>query len=86
MTSSAAATSLSSHGSARPIVEMTAHELLALQERGELTAVAIAEAFLTAAQQLEVHLRSFLWLDAEEVLRQAQAVDLRRRSGQPLGP
>lgn len=70
---------------ARSIPEMTAVELLHLQQKGELTAQTIAEAFLSAVQQREPTLRSFLWMDSEDVLRQAAAVDAKRRAGQPLG-
>ena len=70
---------------ARSLPEMTAAELLHLQQKGELTAQTIAEAFLSAVQQREPILRSFLWMDSEDVLRQAAAVDAKRRAGQPLG-
>jgi len=70
---------------AQSIIEMTATELLRLQHQGDLTAQDIARAFLEAIHQREPILRSFLWIDPEEVLRQAARVDAKRHAGQPVG-
>ncbi len=67
------------------LTERTATELLQLQQAGQATARDIAEAFLQAAQSREPQLRSFLLLDAEDVRRQAAAIDA-KRGRQPLGP
>jgi aspartyl-tRNA(Asn)/glutamyl-tRNA(Gln) amidotransferase subunit A len=68
------------------ILTLTVGELLDKQARGELTAEVIAQAFLTAVQQREPLLHSFLHIDADDVLRQARAVDAKRRAGQAVGP
>jgi len=65
--------------------ELSASELLSLQASGQLTAVQIADAFLTACQQREPKLRAFTSLDPDAILQQAAAVDAKRRAGQPLG-
>jgi aspartyl-tRNA(Asn)/glutamyl-tRNA(Gln) amidotransferase subunit A len=65
--------------------ERTATELLHLQASGQVSAVQIADAFLTAFRQREPKLNAFLSLDADAVLQQAAAVDAKRQAGQPLG-
>ncbi len=66
------------------LTERTAIELLQLQQAGQVTARDIAEAFLQAAHRHEPQLRSFLLLDADDVRRQAAAIDA-KRGRQPLG-
>jgi aspartyl-tRNA(Asn)/glutamyl-tRNA(Gln) amidotransferase subunit A len=67
------------------LIEKTASELLALQAAGKASASEIASAFLTAAHERESRLESFMLLDDAAVRQQAEAIDLKRKSGQPLG-
>jgi len=69
---------------------MTVYDLTAMQLRqahaaGELSAVAITEAFLERIRQQEPIIQAFLHVDETEAIRQAEAVDAKRRSGQPVG-
>ena len=65
--------------------EKTAAELLALQAAGQATAAGIADAFLAAYRDREPKLKSFNALDEADIRRQAEAVDAKRKAGQPLG-
>jgi len=67
------------------LIELTATELLALQEGGKASAAEIADAFLAAYREREPKLRAFTSLDEDEIRRQAKAVDAKRAAGQPLG-
>jgi aspartyl-tRNA(Asn)/glutamyl-tRNA(Gln) amidotransferase subunit A len=64
----------------------TATELLGLLVRGEVTAEALAAAFLQAIRTNDPHIRAFLHVDETGALEQARAVDTKRRRGEPLGP
>jgi aspartyl-tRNA(Asn)/glutamyl-tRNA(Gln) amidotransferase subunit A len=67
------------------LIEKTAAELLALQAGGQASAAEIADAFLAALRDREPKLHSFMHVDVADVRRQAQAVDAKRKAGQPLG-
>ncbi len=66
--------------------DKTAAELLALQARGEATAAQIADAFLAAVRDRDPKVRAFVHVDEVDVRRQAEAVDAKRKAGQPVGP
>lgn len=68
------------------MIELTAAELIALQERGETTAEKITRAFLDAIQAREGRVQAFLHINEETSLEQARAVDARRARGERLGP
>jgi len=65
--------------------ERTASELLSHMDRGELSAVEVVTAFLDTIRQREPRVRAFLHVDEAGALAQAEAVDRKRRQGQPLG-
>jgi aspartyl-tRNA(Asn)/glutamyl-tRNA(Gln) amidotransferase subunit A len=65
--------------------ELTASELLTRQAEGA-SAEAIAQDCLAAIERWEPHVKAFLHVDRAGALAQAQAVDAKRRAGQPLGP
>jgi aspartyl-tRNA(Asn)/glutamyl-tRNA(Gln) amidotransferase subunit A len=67
------------------MVERTAGELLALLSRGEATAESLTGAFLQAIRQRDPQVKAFLHVDEPAALRQAQAVDAKRKRGEPLG-
>jgi aspartyl-tRNA(Asn)/glutamyl-tRNA(Gln) amidotransferase subunit A len=67
------------------MIEKTATELIALQAGGQASAAEIADAFLAAIGQREPKVQAFLHVDEGAVRAQAQAIDAKRRAGQPLG-
>jgi len=68
------------------LADLTATELLGCLDRGETTAVEIAEASLRAIEARDKVVGAFLRVDRESVLAQAAGIDARRRRGEPLGP
>ena len=67
------------------LIHKTATELLALQARGQATALDIANAFLESIQKQEPTIRAFLRVDESAVRQQAEGVDAKRKSGAKLG-
>jgi aspartyl-tRNA(Asn)/glutamyl-tRNA(Gln) amidotransferase subunit A len=67
------------------MIELTATELLQLQESGRATAVEIAEEFLKALKAREPQVQAFMHVDESAVRQQAVAVDAKRKSGTKLG-
>jgi aspartyl-tRNA(Asn)/glutamyl-tRNA(Gln) amidotransferase subunit A len=68
------------------LLDHTATQLLALLERGEVTSVEITSACLEQIEKHDDAVRSFLRFDRQRALEQAEAVDVRRRMREPLGP
>jgi aspartyl-tRNA(Asn)/glutamyl-tRNA(Gln) amidotransferase subunit A len=68
------------------LTEATAAELLALQARGEITAVAVTDAFLAAIRDREPAIKAFVRVDEDAARAQAFAVDTKRKTGERLGP
>ena len=68
------------------VCDLTAMQLRQAQATGELSAVAITEAFLARIRQQEPIIQAFLHVDDAEAIRQAEAVDRKRQTNQPLGP
>ena len=68
------------------ITDQSATELLARMSSGELSAVAVTDAFLTAIRDREPGVKAFVHVDEAAARRQAEAVDAKRTAGQPLGP
>jgi aspartyl-tRNA(Asn)/glutamyl-tRNA(Gln) amidotransferase subunit A len=69
------------------IIHKTATELVALQAKGEVTAVAITDAYLAAIAANDPKVKAFMF-PAETVAwakEQAAAVDAKRKAGKPLG-
>jgi aspartyl-tRNA(Asn)/glutamyl-tRNA(Gln) amidotransferase subunit A len=64
----------------------TASELRPLLQRGEITAQEVVRSCLEVVRRREPDIRAFVYLDAEAALAQAEALDARRRRGEPLGP
>lgn len=67
------------------MIERTAADLLAALSAGEVTAEALAAAFLEAVRQRDPKVRAFLHVDEGAALEQARAVDVKRRRGEPMG-
>src|SRR5262245_66261571 len=60
-------------------------QLHAALSRGDLTAEALTAHCLDTIRRLEPKVGAFLLVDEEGALRQARAIDERRRKGEPLG-
>ena len=57
------------------MIERTATELIALQARGEATAVAITEAFLASITARDGRVKAYQFVDEAAAREQAKAVD-----------
>src|SRR5688572_3476421 len=67
------------------MIELSASELLQLQARGETTASAIVDAFLTRIHEYEPKIKAFLAVSDASAREQAAAIDVRRQRGEALG-
>lgn len=67
------------------LTEAAAVELAEMLARGEVTAVQLAEAHLARIDRHDAQVNAFLRVDRPRVLEQAEAIDRRRREGQPVG-
>jgi aspartyl-tRNA(Asn)/glutamyl-tRNA(Gln) amidotransferase subunit A len=67
------------------IIGATTGDLLARMDRGELTSQEITSAYLDRIEQVDSKTGAFLSVDREGALKQAAAVDAKRKAGQPVG-
>lgn len=65
--------------------EATAAELLARLDAGELSSVAVTEAFLSRIETLDGRVGAFVHVDGQAALAEAERVDRKRRLGLPVG-
>ncbi|MGC7100662.1 amidase [Amycolatopsis lurida] len=63
-----------------------ATELAAAVAKGELTATEVATAYLQRIDELNPTLNAFVYIDRDEVLRNAAVLDQQQEAGEPLGP
>jgi Asp-tRNA(Asn)/Glu-tRNA(Gln) amidotransferase A subunit family amidase len=68
------------------LAALSATDAVAEIARGVLSAVDYISACLGRISEAEKDVHAFIHIDAEHALRQAHALDARRRSGQPVGP
>src|SRR5437588_8404348 len=68
------------------MIERTAVELLDLLSRGDVSSEALTGEFLQAIRRRDPQVKAFLHVDEAAAMEQAQAVDAKRKQGQPLGP
>ena len=66
--------------------EMPAHEIARRVAAGEISARAVTEALLARIAARNPALNAFTDVTAERAMREADAVDAKRRRGEPLGP
>jgi len=66
--------------------DLSAIDLVAAVRQGDLSAVQCTEAFLNRIQYCNGAINAFLHVDRAGALACAESIDVRRRSGQPLGP
>ncbi len=65
---------------------LSAVDLVAAVQQGELSAVACAEAFFDRIAAVDGRINAFLAVNREAAVAQAAAIDARRKAGKPLGP
>jgi aspartyl-tRNA(Asn)/glutamyl-tRNA(Gln) amidotransferase subunit A len=68
------------------MIDLTAHELLERQSRGDDSAEVITSHFLDAIRKTDKRVRAFLYVDEQGALGAAREVDARRKRGEKLGP
>jgi len=68
------------------LAALSATDAAAKIARGVLSAEDYISACLARISEAEKDVHAFIHIDAEHALRQARALDARRRSGQPIGP
>ena len=67
------------------IIERSGCELKTALDSGELTAVAITEEFLARIEACDEQIGAFLRVDRTSALEQAERIDSKRGSGEPIG-
>ena len=67
------------------VTELTATELLAKLDAGEVTSVELTAAVLERIKKVDPAVNAFLHVDRPRALAQAEAIDARRRQGKPVG-
>src|SRR6185436_2140289 len=64
---------------------MSATELVARLNRGEVTSAELTQQSLQAITGQDANIRAFLSTSTESALEQAKAIDAKRKAGQPVG-
>lgn len=67
------------------IIDLSATELLAQLNSGDVTSVEVTGAFLDQIGRHDEQVGAFLRVEAEEALRRADGIDRRRKGGEPIG-
>ncbi len=67
------------------LIHSTATEQLANLQAGNVTSVELTRAYLDQIRQWDDHIHAFLQVKEDAALAQAEAIDGRRRLGEPLG-
>jgi aspartyl-tRNA(Asn)/glutamyl-tRNA(Gln) amidotransferase subunit A len=67
------------------LIDLTATELLQELEAGRVTSAEVTQAFLDEINRVDDRVQAFLRVDRQRALEQAEAIDRRRRAGQPIG-
>ncbi|NQT18011.1 MAG: Asp-tRNA(Asn)/Glu-tRNA(Gln) amidotransferase GatCAB subunit A, partial [Planctomycetes bacterium] len=67
------------------IIDLSATELLAQLNSGDVTSVEVTGAFLDQIGRHDEKIGAFLRVEADEALRRAEEIDGRRKRGEPIG-
>ena len=67
------------------LVDLSATDLLRELNAGNVTSVAVTQAFLDRIKQHDTKVQAFLRYDEQSALAQAADIDRRRKAGQPVG-
>ena len=73
-------------GESNELNARSAHELLPLILKGEITALAVCEAVLSAIDAQDAEVNAYITVDKEGALAQADSVDKRLANGEDVGP
>jgi aspartyl-tRNA(Asn)/glutamyl-tRNA(Gln) amidotransferase subunit A len=68
------------------MINLTAHELLASLNKGDITAESLTQRYLDAIRRVDVNIKSFLSVDESAALEQARQIDAKRKRAEKLGP
>jgi aspartyl-tRNA(Asn)/glutamyl-tRNA(Gln) amidotransferase subunit A len=68
------------------LCDMTAHELTALMDTGEVLPSEVMRSVLARAEAVEGAIRAYVTVDADRALQRAVELDARARTGVPRGP
>ena len=68
-----------------PVLSTSSIELIGRLNRGDVTALDLTEASLNVIAAQDSNIRAFLSTNADAALAQAQAIDAKRKAGQPVG-
>jgi aspartyl-tRNA(Asn)/glutamyl-tRNA(Gln) amidotransferase subunit A len=67
------------------LIDLTATELLAQLNAGQVTSAEVTQAFLDRIDRVDGQVRAFLQVDRSGALEQAEQIDRRRKAGQAVG-
>jgi aspartyl-tRNA(Asn)/glutamyl-tRNA(Gln) amidotransferase subunit A len=68
------------------LTQLTARDLLEKLSAGDVTAVEVAQAYLSQIERHDSKLHAFLRVHSQQALERAAAIDERRQRGQAVGP
>ena len=68
------------------LIEHAGHELAALLASGDITSRELTEATFARIDAVEPSVKAYVTLNRDGALAQADAVDVRRKQGESLGP
>ena len=68
------------------MIEKSATEMTAALQSGELSSVDLTNAHLARIDEVDEKVKAFLHIDRDGALKQAEAVDARRKAGEKLSP
>lgn len=68
------------------MIEKSATEMAAALQSGELSSVDLTNAHLARIDEVDEKVKAFLHIDRDGALKQAEAVDARRKAGEKLSP
>ncbi|NOZ06585.1 MAG: Asp-tRNA(Asn)/Glu-tRNA(Gln) amidotransferase GatCAB subunit A, partial [Chloroflexi bacterium] len=64
------------------VADLTIHEALALLDRGEVSSVALTQAYLDRIASVDTQVQAYLMVTADRALEQAAEADRRRSAGE----
>jgi aspartyl-tRNA(Asn)/glutamyl-tRNA(Gln) amidotransferase subunit A len=67
------------------MIHLTAHELLASLNKGDITAESLTQQYLDAIRQRDPNIKAFLYVDEPGSLEQARQIDAKRKRAEKLG-
>ena len=65
--------------------KLTISEIVDLLETGKITSLELCKSYLKRVEETDSKIKAFLYIDENDILKQAEASDLRREKGKTLG-